>query len=273
MKKSYPFLISLLGIFFLLPFISFSNALPPDYIGVQVGEEYTWTFSMNPTTIAQFGADTGQNITMSGFESMTSIQFKGAVSWISDEIFNASYSYVIVNLTIYMNVPGMGWIEYPEPGAAEPLPVFVLSNETSNYFNETINAMNLVTLEPPISFALPFIIVPHNLNWTDAIQGLSGLLIGITGGMTGATIEVWGNGFKMTVPEQLVNGSLVRQTEYIAQWNDKGVFAQGKILYGGATMMAINAAEGEIPGYEITILIGVFGVSTLGLVYYKKKKK
>ena len=269
MRKSYPFLISLLGLFFLLPFISFSTAAP-DYIGVQVGEEYIWTFSINPSTISQFAADTNQDINLTGFETMPSLQFKGKVSWISEEILNASYSYAIVNLTIYMNVPGMGWMEYPGIGA---LPVFVLSNETSNYFNATMTAMEIITFEPPIIFALPFMIVPHNLNWTDAIQGLADLLIGFTGGMTGSSIEEWGNGFKMTIPEQLVNDSLVRQTEFIAQWNDKGVFSKGQVLYGGATMMSVNVQEGEIPGYEITILIGVLGVSSLGLIYYRKKKK
>jgi len=227
MRKSYPFLVSLLGLFFFLPFVSFSTAAPPDYIGVQVGEEYTWKLRINVNNYAIFLADINTTLppeisTM--LETMDGVQLKGVVSWISDEIFNASYSYVIVNLTIYMNVPGMGWTEYPEPGSPEPLPVFVLSNEISNYFNNTMNAMGVVALEPPINFTLPFIIVPHNLNWVDAIQGLNDIFQDITGGMTGITVEVQGNGFKITIPEQLVNGSLVKKMDYVAQWNDKGVF-------------------------------------------------
>ncbi|MFX1378709.1 MAG: hypothetical protein ACFFA4_06410 [Promethearchaeota archaeon] len=274
MRKSIPILVCLLGIFFFIPFINFSRALPPSYIGVQTGEQYTWTLRINANTFAQYATDTGQPIPpeFSMFETMGGIQVRGTVAWISDEYIDI-FNYVIINLTIAMYVPGYGWMEYPEPGNPTPLPIIVLSNETSNYFNNTLNAMGSITLPPPISFALPFLIVPHNLNWTDAILGLNELFQGFTGGMTGITIEEFGRGFKVTIPEQLVNSTVVKQTEYIAQWNEKGVFGQGQVLYGGATLMAVNVPEAEIPGFEITILVSVLGISTIGLVYYIKKRK
>ena len=273
MKKSLIILVCLLGLFFFLPFINFSMAIPPDYIGVQVGEEYTWTFRVNVNTFTEYATDMGQTVPaeISMFETMSSVQLKGIVASISDEIPGISYDYVIINLSLYMNVPGYGWMDFQDFG--EYLPVFVLSNETSNYFNSTMNAMETEMLPPPIGFALPFLIVPHNLNWTDAVQGLNDVVQDFTGGVTGLALEEFGNGFKITIPTQVINGSTMQQMDFIAQWNDKGVFGQGQMLYGGATMMSINVPESEIPGYEITILLGVLGVSTLGLFYYIKKRK
>ncbi len=272
MRKSIPILVCLLGIFFFIPFINFSRAAPPDYIGVQVGEEYTWTFNINADTFTQFAVDIGQTVPpeISMFATMGGIQMKGQIQWVSDEIIDV-VNYVIVNVSISMLVPGYGWQPYPAPG--EHLPVMVLSNETSNYFNTTMNAMSFVTLPPLIGFAMPFLIVPHNLNWTDAITGLGELFTNFTGGMTGATLEQDGRGFKITMPEQLVNGSLVSETVYTAHWNENGVFGDGLVTYGGAPLMSINIPIGEIPGYEIGIILGVGGVSSIGIIYYVKKKK
>jgi hypothetical protein len=272
MRKSIPVLVCLLGIFFFIPFINFSRAAPPDYIGVQIGEEYTWTLNINTNTFTQFAGDMGQTVPpeLSMFATMGGIQMKGEIAWISDEIVDV-VNYVIVNVSIFMLVPGYGWQQFPSPGL--DLPVLVLTNETSNYFNSTMNALSAITLPPEIGFALPFLIVPHNLNWTDAINGLGEVFSDFTGGMTGVTLVEDGNGFKITMPEQLVNGSLVRQTEYIAHWNDQGVFGDGLVTYGGAPLMSVNIDIGEIPGYEIGIIFGVLGASTVGIVYYIKKKK
>ncbi len=277
MRKSLPILVCLLGLFFLLPFISYSRAVPPEYVGVQVGEEYPWTLRVNVDTYEEYATDLNMTVPpeISMYETMGGIQLKGVVSWISDEIVGLNYSYVLVNLTIYMNVPGYGWMAYPDPAAPEPLPVFLLSNNTANYFNTTMAAMEVesAALPPPIPFALPFIIVPVNLDWEDAVQGLNETMMGFSGGMAGITIEVEGNGFRITIPEQMVNGSLVQEMNYVAQWNSKGVFSLGQVLYGGATLMSVNVPEGEIPGYELPIILGVLGVTTIGLVYYKKKKR
>jgi hypothetical protein len=273
MRKSIPILVFLLGIFFFVPFINFSRAAPPDYIGVQVGEEYSWTLNFNVNTFAQFAADMNQTVPpeMSMYASMGGIQMKGQIAWISDEIIDV-VNYVIVNVSLSMLVPGYGWTPFPAPG--ENLPIFVLTNESaSNYFNNTINALSAVTYPTHITFALPFLIVPYNLNWTAAVNGLLDLMTGFTGGMTGVTLEVYGRGFKITVPEQLVNGTTVKATTYMAQWNEKGVFGSGLITYGGAPLMAVNIDIGGIPGYEIGILFGVLGVSSVGIIYYIKKRK
>ncbi len=272
MRKSIPVLVCLLGIFFFIPFINFSRAVPPDYIGVQVGEEYPWTLNINVNTFTEFAADMNQTVPseLSMFATMGGIQMKGEIAWISDEIVDV-VNYVIINVSISMLVPGYGWQQFPAPGV--DLPVFVLSNETSNYFNSTMNAMSIVTLPPLIGFAMPFLIVPHNLNWTEAINGLLDVMGDFIGPMTGITLEEYGNGFKITIPEQLVNGSTVKQTEYMAQWNEQGVFGSGLVTYGGAPLMSVNIDLSEIPGYEIGIIVGVLGVSSIGIIYYVKKKK
>ncbi|MDX1798149.1 MAG: hypothetical protein R3255_05830, partial [Candidatus Lokiarchaeia archaeon] len=62
MRKSIPILVCLLGIFFFMPFVNFSKAAPPSYIGVQAGEEYTWTLNINANTFTQFATDMGQTV-------------------------------------------------------------------------------------------------------------------------------------------------------------------------------------------------------------------
>ncbi|MFX0082825.1 MAG: hypothetical protein ACFE94_13830 [Candidatus Hodarchaeota archaeon] len=272
MKKSRILLISLLGMFLFIPLSNYSTALPPDYIGVQVGEEYKWTLGVNFEGYSSMITDMGGTIPpeISMYEAMPSIQIKGVIEYISDEYIGVMYDYVIINMSIYMNVPGYGWQPYPAPG--EHLHVFVLNNETSNYFNNTMDAMSIET--PPYGFAIPFIIVPHNLNWTEAVNGLNTIVDEFTGGATGETIEEYGNGFKITIPSQMINGSLMQEMQFTAQWNSKGVFGQGEMKYGGSRVMSVNLpSDEEIPGFDVLILIGVAGLSTLGVIYYVKKKK
>ncbi|MFX0027876.1 MAG: hypothetical protein ACFE8B_01585 [Candidatus Hermodarchaeota archaeon] len=272
MKKSRILLISVLGMFLFIPLSNYSTAAPPDYIGVQVGEEYIWTLGVNVDGYAAMITDMGETVPpdISMFETMPSIQMKGVIEYISDEISGVVYDYVIINISIYMNVPGYGWQSPMPPG--EYLPVFVLSNATSNYFNDTMNALE--TESTPYGFAFPFMIVPHNLNWTEAANGLNDLVDMLTGGSTGETIEQNGNGFKVTIPSQMINGSLMQEMEVTAQWNSKGVFGQGAMKYGGTNVITINAPSSEeIPGFDVLILIGIVGLSTAGIIYYVKRKK
>jgi hypothetical protein len=273
MKKSRICLISLLGLFLFIPLTNYSTAVPPSYIGVQVGESYTWTLGINvdgySTMVVDMGGTVPPDVSM--FETMPSIQLRGDIAYISDEYTGTFYDYVLINLSIYMNVPGYGWQAYFPTG--QYLPVFVLNNETSNYFNSTMNAMGAETLPPLYSFAFPFIIVPHNLNWTVATTELNSLVQEMTGGVTGLILEEYGNGFKLTIPSQMINGSLMQEMQYTAQWNSKGVFGAGEMKYGGTTVMTVNAPDSGIPGFDVVILIGVVGISTLGVIYYVKKKK
>lgn len=272
MKKSRILLISVLGLFLFIPLSNYSTAVPPDYIGVQVGEEYIWTLGVNADGYASMMTDMGETVPpdISMFETMPSIQMKGVIEYISDEYTGVVYDYVIINISLYMNVPGYGWQQYPDPGTE--LPVFVLNNATSNYFNDTMNAMETET--PPYGFAMPFIIIPHNLNWTEQAAGLGSIIDFFSGGATGETIEALEDGFKITIPSQMINGSLMQEMQFTAQWNSEGVFGQGAMKYGGTNVITINAPSSEeIPGFDVVILIGVVGLSTAGVIFYIKRKK
>ncbi|MFX1278235.1 MAG: hypothetical protein ACFFA3_02390 [Promethearchaeota archaeon] len=272
MKKSRILLISVLGMFLFIPLSNYSTAAPPAYIGVQVGEEYKWTLRVNVDGYSAMITDMGQTVPpdISMFETMPSISMKGVVEYISDEITGIVYDYTIINMSILMNVPGYGWQSPMPPGVY--LPVIVLNNETSNYFNDTMNAMETET--PPYGFAIPFMIVPQTLDWAAAVNGLGSLIDFFTGGTTGETIEQDGTGFKITIPSQMINGTLMDQMLFTAHWNSKGVFDQGGLKYGGTNVMTVNAASSEeIPGFDVITLIGVVGLSTAGIIYYIKKKK
>ncbi|MFX1374310.1 MAG: hypothetical protein ACFFA0_00720 [Promethearchaeota archaeon] len=272
MKKSRILLVSLLGLFLFVPLTNYSTAVPPAYIGVQVGESYTWTIGVNVDGYSAMIVDMGGTVPpeVSMFETMPSIQMRGDIEYISDEYSGVVYDYVLINISIYMNVPGYGWMPYFPPG--EHLPIFVLNKDTPNYFNSTVNAMNLETLPPLYSFAFPFLIVPYNLNWTQAASELNALVDQLTGGVTGLVIEEYGNGFTLTIPAQNIEGNDLAEMKFTAQWNSKGVFGAGEMKYDGTTVMTVNAPDSGIPGFDVVILIGVVGVSTLGVIYFVKKK-
>lgn len=267
MKKSRLILTSLLGLFFLIPFIDLSTAVPPNYIGVQVGEEYTWTIRVNYAGYAQYITDLGETVPpeLTMFETMPEIQTKGIITEVSDEIPGFSYNYALINMSAHMNVPGVGWMQMGY------LNVLVLPDTSLNYFNDTLTAMMTEML--PFGSVMPFIIVPYNLNWTLAVDGLNAALEPFLGSATGITIEEYGRGFRVSVPAQNIGGYDMQKMDFMAQWNSKGVFAQGEMLYEGVSVMSANIPQDEIPGFDITILLGMLGAATLGVIYYIKKKK
>ena len=198
-------------------------------------------------------------------ETMPEIQVKGRIEEISDEITGVKFDHVLINMSGHMNVPGYGWM------LMDYLNVMVLTNTSSNYFNDTIWAMT--TEGMPFGMTMPFIIVPHNLNWIIAVQGLNIVFSTITGGATGITIQEEGRGFRVSIPAQNIGGYDMQKTDYLAQWDSKGVFSQGAMLYNDATVMSANIPEEAIPGFDIPILLGMFGAATIGIIYYIRKKK
>jgi hypothetical protein len=271
MKKSPLILVVLSGLFFLLPIINFTTAVPPNWIGVQVDEEYTWSISINPTTITTYYTDMGQPAPdLSGLSGITSVDIKGVIEWISDENTGTFYDYVLINMSIWMNVPGYGWMPYFP--SWQFMTVVVLAPDTPNYFNSTVDAIENEPINPEYNMLAPFLIVPTTLNWTLAALELNSLVDSFYTGLSTITITEYGNGFQVTIPAQNIEGYDMQAHTFTAQWSSKGVFAQGGMAYGGSAMISVNAPD-EIPGYEIPIILGVLSAATLGIIVYVRKKR
>lgn len=108
------------------------------------------------------------------------------------------------------------------------------------------------------------------------------------------TIQVHGNGFKMTLKaiylEFLFNmtgepfeiGTL-SDAVMTFRWNSNGVFDYASLAYGGLTLATAQLVttdddvddgdEGLIPGYELVTILGVSLATFIALVYAMQKKK
>ncbi len=272
MRKTRIVCISIFFALVLIPFVNFSTAAPPDYIGVQVGEEYSWKIHININNLQNLIDDMNETlpIDLTPFETMSDTTIKAKIEWISDEIVGSLYDYTLINISITMAVPGYGDVPMTLPG--HYFTIFVLNNNTANYFNDTINAINHEVLPSYVESSIPMLIVPLNLNWTQEVQALEALYSFLPG-MSGITTEVYGNGFKITMPSQTVETITLQQMEIFATWDQKGVFNTAKITYGGGTILSVNIGdEGEIPGYELPMIIGITTAVCIGVILSIRKK-
>jgi len=272
MRKTRIVCISIFFALVLIPFVNFSTAAPPDYIGVQVGEEYSWKIHINLNNLQNLIDDMNETIPpeLSMFGDIPDTTIKAKIEWISDEIVGILYDYTLINISITMAVPGYGDVPMTPPG--HYYTIFVLNNNTANYFNDTINAMNLEVFPSYVESSIPMLIVPLNLNWTQEVQALEALYSFLPG-MSSITTEVYGNGFKITMPSQTIETITLQQMEIFATWDQKGVFNTAKIIYGGGTIISVNIGdEGEIPGYELPMIIGITTAVCIGVILSIRKK-
>ena len=60
-----------------------------------------------------------------------------------------------------------------------------------------------------------------------------------------------------------------------ADWNSKGVLQRADFKTDGlvvAALTLIEAESGEIPGFEITIILGISSVALIAIIYHLKRK-
>ncbi len=272
MRKTRIVYISIFFALVLIPFVNFSTAAPPDYIGVQVGEEYSWKININLNNLQNLLDDINETIPteLSDFGTIPDITIKAKIEGISEEIIGSFYNYTLINISLTASVPGYGDLPLTDPG--QYFTVLVLNDNTLHYFNDTINAMNYETFPAYVEQGFPILIVPLNLNWTQEVQALQALYSFLPE-IAGATAEVYGNGFKITMPSQTIDNITLQSFEIFATWGQKGVLKTAKFLYGGDPIISINIGdEGEIPGYELPIIIGITTAACIGVILSIRKK-
>ncbi|MFW9874141.1 MAG: hypothetical protein ACFFG0_13630 [Candidatus Thorarchaeota archaeon] len=272
MRKIRIVCISILFALFLIPFVNTSTATPPGYIGVQVGEEYSWKIHINLNNLQTLLGDMNSTIPpeLTMFESIPDTTIKAKIEWISDEISGSVSNYTLVNISLTASVPGYGQVSINSPG--EYFTVYVLNNNTLTYFNDTIVAIDSETFPSIYETIFPILIVPLNLNWTHEVETMQSFY-SIFPEMPNVTTEVYRNGFHITIPSQTLDVFTLQELEIFATWDEKGVFNTAKFTYGGGTILSVNiGGEKEIPGYEPLIIIGITTVACIGVILAIKKK-
>jgi hypothetical protein len=263
MKKAKILCISILGLLFLIPFVNFSNAAPGDYVGVNVGDSYSWGVSVNANQFANMAADMGETIPLDELDAIAtlgSLKVVARVDYIFPEdtmLLNSTLvTYVPMNVTITVSVPGLG---SEELGTLET-PVF--SNETDYYAH-----MMYYYFDSGPSFMF----VAQNLNWTKVVENVNEIY-SIHPEYSFVTVSEVVNGIKLSIPEGLLNASQ-KAIEVEIRYTDNGVLSYAGFKYDGVVTISLTlGGDDEIPGYMLPIVVGAIAAVGIGLIYIIKKK-
>ncbi len=286
MKKKEKLLIGLFSGLLLLSFVNTSTAAPPSFVGVAIGDVYTWVptvnmANVNTTGIALFGQENwtiAYNLLSELYKNSTGIDlgaFAGAglrlaVENVSDVITVAPGIFAsAITIDLYYSAGLNNWTMF-------------LNNTMMGIYDP--NSLNETTIM--YGFGGIPLIMAKGFNYTMMTNAFTTMIEGtpyLNGNMT---VETQGLGFKVTFKstylEAVFNNSgapfdigELSDAIFNARWNSNGVFEYGSIEYGGLTIASIQLITTDdalIPGYEIVTILGVSIVTILAVIYVKRKK-
>ena len=259
----------------------------PDYVGVNISDEKSWNFTINPSRIETLMDDMNISIPtdiqdiLSAFPDNTKFQTNGTVTNISQEINinpglfpGKTINYSIVNLSLSIDILGSSVL------LPEQLYIPVL-DPSGNY---TINGMYIFKDEAVSmslsSIIIPFLIMPYNINWinftNDLERNANYLVFPLLNGENSLFDEIQPlqNGFKFSLNASAY--STLKPINAIFTYDEKGFLDTGEFKYNSEIAFSINmdgSDEDLIPGYDLTIILGISIIGMAFLVYFISKKK
>ena len=273
----------LISIFFLasLLFISSINvgkAAPPSWVGVDVGDSFTWSISVNRDTAITLATDLGfgDNITDLSitdlFDAQQEVQIKVSILSITD--------LMTINGTEYVNVTGSVSLILPGTTSIADIAEFgnlIIKYAPNNYTQQLFNIIGGVVTGG--TFGALF--VPTDINWAQLIAEVNSILSSIPSIPSGLTFTALANGVEATLTGQTINitsiGNVTLATIGVSiTYNTDGVLDTAEISYGGDALLTVAltaGADGEIPSYEVSIVLITTFAASIGIIYYIKKKK
>ncbi|MFX1409402.1 MAG: hypothetical protein ACFFA6_03555 [Promethearchaeota archaeon] len=267
MKTKYKLLsVCFIGILFLfVASIKVSVAQTPNWIGVEAGDKYKWKITLHYDAFIELQEDmTGETYPGEPMGDI-SIGFSLEVLAVSMELFDSVNGFYYVNVSSIMTISTMGYAE-----TSPPIGQIVPRNDTSNYFGTLATLLN-----QSMGMYWGFFIVATDLNWSSValelnadfpeIPELPPVSFIITARERGIDLYFSGGTFG--------NITLQEMDGYVDYTTD-GVLKSGAFKYGGSTLASIGPGEEEeIPGYELSIILIISALSTIGLIFYLRKKK
>lgn len=266
--------------------IHFATAVPYEYVGVKVGESYSWDLSINQNFLNKFNTDMEDKLdlinesfpiieTLFSYGVYPKINFKANILSISDEYLGSSYSnevdyyYKEVNVSFTINIPGLGDLLTSE------LSVIVLANGTDYWIIPAINYALFGIINIPQGFYnFSLIFIANNLNWSKVVSDFQELIdqinVVISGNMTITEID---NGFIYNCPEGAYEVTH-KEIEITISYNEKGVLKYCEIAYDNAALLTFilsTGGEESIIGYNLLITILTSTILILSIVFYIKK--
>ena len=258
----------------------------PNYVGVNINDEKSWIFTINPSRMEALMSDLNITIPtdiqdiLSAIPDSTKLQVDGTVTGISDEISinslifkDQKINYSIVELSLSTSVLGSS--------LSLPQKLYITVLDPSN--NYTINAMYLFKIQSSSmslsSIIIPFLIVPYNIDWTNFIndfeRNVNLLEYGIVNGGDNILDDIKSleNGFEFSLNASAV--STLKSINAAFTYDEKGFLDTGEFIFDSEIVFSINmeGSEDLIPGYDLVIILGINIIGMVFLIYFRFKKK
>ena len=272
----------LISIFFLtsLLFISsinFGKAAPPSWVGVNVGNSFTWSINVNRDTAITLATDLNLSSFIPPdvtdlFDFEQEVRIKVRILSITDLMTINGTEYVNVSCSLSLILPGTTTVEdIAEFGNL--IIKYVPSNYTGQLFNIIGGGLTGST------FGALF--VPTDINWAQLIAEVNSILSSIPSFPSGLTFTALANGVEATLIGQTLDipdiGNVTLATiEMSITYNTDGVLDIAEITYGGDVLLTVALtadSDVEIPSYEVSIVLITTLVASIGIIFYIKKKK
>ncbi|UCC20324.1 MAG: hypothetical protein JSV62_03280 [Promethearchaeota archaeon] len=291
MKKAKIGGLSLLGFLLFFSFVNVSNAVPPSYVGVNIGNSFTWTASANVANINATGINLFGEANWTLIYGMLDYMIWNMTGMHIDSFFGGAMKMDIANMTpeVPMGFPpgvnGVGlYIDgfmSIEPGVWMPM---MTSAYPSLYILDptNINASNFMYF---LGFGMPAI-VPKGLPWNNIATWYNAMLAVTPPVYNNITMSGLTDGLEFTVlgefMELMINMSgvplplipTIPDAIGVARWNANGVFSYGSLSMGGLTLVTASlSSEEAIPGFFIPITIGLSAIAAVGIIVIIRKKK
>ena len=215
----------------------------PIYVGVTVGDEYSWSAQNHRAGYIEFFKIRG--VSSSEAESaVNEMDQAGAFDLVTislkvDAIGNDTEGYSIINVTMAAKVNSTG--------------------ENSPFWSIFLKGQITVQSEYSSFNGDLWWIVAIDIDWERVISDRA------SSAPPGATITQNGNGYTASA-SQGGNSISISLT-----YDDKGVLLYYEEVYNGH--VAVSIGTRAIPGFELPFLLGVTGAFAIGLIYIVLKKR
>ncbi len=289
-KKNKLICISLLCSLLFISTISVSTAAPPSWVGVSTGDTFTWRITVNVDTALDVVDDLGlsemipSEITTE-LGDQEDVLIRVRVLDVTDQMTYHGVNYVNASCSLTLILPDTTTVEdITEFGN------IIVEFDSTNYTQKLFDVLG--SEEEGMEGIAAGLFMPTDINWATFITEVNLLAAMIPGFPSGITITALANGASATIPSGVIGEMLgeeglmglpmqnvnLAEIEFSITYNDNGVLNTAEVTYGTDVLFELvlessGDGGGEIPSYEISIvLIATFGV-TIGTIYYIKRKK
>ena len=277
-KKSKLISLFFLSSLIFTSFLSVGKAVPPSWVGVNTGDSFTWSITVQRDTAITIATDLGFGANITAF-SITDLF--GAEEEVRLKVNVLSISSVVtVNDTQYVNVSCSLSLILPGTTTIEDLTEFgnlIVKYVPNNY---TLQFGFLQYLGEEIG-AIGGLFIPTDINWTEVVAEIGVMSGFIPGFPPGLTFTALTDGVEGTLSAQTLDipeiGNVALAAIIVSvTYTDNGVLNTAEITYGGDVLLTIaltSGTDGEIPSYEVSIVLITTLIASIGIIFFIKKKK